>query len=367
MARAYIVLARNDLGDNFLQALDLVPNTSLRNFPYDVAGQTGYLSSYLLDGVNGPVATTGAGPILVDGDTYGLSAYLIDHVEGIGVIGALPALTAAEAVAASAAVEALVPAGGALTLAAIDAAVAGALTVTDTMQAALTLAVADNQADDYYNTWSIEITGGTGIGQTRTILDYANATDIFTTTVVFNPVTDGTSVYVLTPPIGLTAGNSSGTVEEVLRILSGERYKMDDTSVVEDGGNLFSIPRIGYFVTSPNVEGPESVYTDLGGGPLPVHGKNSFVGKVLPTTAAVQTGTEDTAFVNLRSIIDTADLHLSATLGALSTLKSSTFSFLNPNFTYGASGTAAALDTTAIGTDGQAAAVTVYAADGTVI
>lgn len=356
--RAFIVLRRNDLDENFLQALDLIPNESQRLPNQETYGQTCYLSHYLLDGVNNAVTTTGAGPILVAADTYGLSGYLIDHVEGLGVAPNLAALTAAEAVAASQAIEAEAAAGNPLTLADMDAAIAGALSVTNTMAAADTLAAADNQPDDYYNGWTVEITGGTGAGQTRTILDYVNATDVITPDVAFAPATDATSVYVLTPPVGLTAGNSTGSVEDILRILAGERWKIPAGSQVEDAGNLFDPTVRGFFVTAPNRVQP--VTTGPGG--------RKSTDRVLPEVAPVQTGTQDVNFVWLRHLYDAGDLHRSALLGALSKMKVATFTFLNSRFTYGAGGTALLLDgTTVIGTNGQAAAVQVYAADGTVI
>jgi len=287
MARAYIVLIRNDLADNFLEVLDLVPNTSQRSFPYTSGPQTGYLSHYLLDGVNGAVVTTGAGPILIDGDVYGLSAYLIDHVENSGA-GGDPALTAAEAIAISGALEARAAAGSSLTLADINT----------------------------------EINVPAGV----------SGSDL-----------DG------------TLGNSTGSVEEILRILAGERYKMPDGTQVEDGANAFDPTVGGYFVTTPNIQPTLS----KPGGRAP--------GSHIPTTAPTQTGTQDVNFVNIREIYDTGDLHRSALLGNLAELKAATFAFINPEFTYGAAGTAATLGTTAIGTTGAAAAVVVYDASGNVI
>jgi len=64
------------------------------------------------------------------------------------------------------------------------------------------LAVADNQADNFYNGWTVEILSGTGAGQTRTITDYANATDIATVGVAWATQPDATSVYLLTGPSG---------------------------------------------------------------------------------------------------------------------------------------------------------------------
>ena len=114
MARAYIVVARNDVPDNLLQTLDIWPNTSQRNAAVDPAGQTHYNSFFLLDGVNAPVALAAPAPnITVNGDTYGLSAYLVDNVlADFG--GADRALTAAEAIAVAARIEDRTPTWGML-------------------------------------------------------------------------------------------------------------------------------------------------------------------------------------------------------------------------------------------------------------
>jgi len=297
MARAYIVLLREDLPDNFLQTLDLVPNTSQRSFPYTPDGQTHYESFFLLDGVNLAVALTGAGPITVVGDNYGLSSYLVDRIENSGAVGT-PALTSAEAVQISGLIEADAAAGNALTAAVID----------------------------------------THINTPAGVL-----------------------------ASGLAVGNSTGTVEEIMRILSGERYKLPANTVVEDGANAY-VPGIkGYFVTHPNVEGPGSVRNQYGA----VRGRNPFTsGPVVPLTPPVQTGTEDTNFNNIRQIFDTGDLHRSAGSGALAEMKAATFTFINSDYTYN-TGVAATDAVTLAGTNipagGQAPAVAVYAADGTVI
>lgn len=356
--RAYIVLRRNDLGKNFLQALDLKPNTSQRSFPYEPPGQTAYLSHYLYDGVNNDVTTVGAGPITVAADTYGLSGYLIDRVEGLGAPGSRSSLTFLQVEAAVKAIAADAGNGNPLTLTDLDADIAGSMSVSNTMAAANTLNAADNQADDYYTDWTVEIIGGAGIGQKRTVTGYVHATDVITPDVAFSPATDGTSVYLLNPPVGLETGNSIGSVEDVLRILSGERWKIEAGSQVETVTGHFDDTARGYFVTAPNRVQP------ITSGP----GGRKSTDRVFPDALPVQTGTQDVNFVPLRHIYNTGDLHRSALLGALAKVKDSNFTFVNSSFTYGTGGTALLLDAvTSIGTNGQAAAVQVYAADGTVI
>jgi len=284
--RAYIVLLRNDLPDNLLEVLDLIPNTSQRRFPYETYGQTHYLSYYLLDGVNNAVTTAGAGPITIAADTYGLSGYLIDRIENTGTLGT-PALTAAEAVTIAGLIEADAAGGNPLTAPVIDAHIVAAT-------------VAGN---------------------------------------------------------GLALGNSTGTVEEILRILAGERYKIAAGVVVEDGANAY-VPGIkGFFTTPPNRVQPTTT------GP----GGRKSTDRVLPEVAPIQTPPEDVQHVFLRRIYDTGDLHRSALLGDLAELKDPNYSFLNAAFTYGAGGTALSLSGAFIGAGGGWQAVQVYDENGNVI
>lgn len=306
MARAYIVLARNDLDDSLLQVLDLKPNAtpSKGSRIYDGAPQGGYQTFFYADGVNGDVVTAGAGPITIDGDVYGLSAYLIDHVENTGSAG--EALTAAEANNIRDAILGEVALGNALTLADINA-----------------LIVA-------------EIGAGNDL--------------------------DG------------TLGNSTGSVEEVLRILAGERYKMPDATQVEDGGKLFTQAVGGFFVARPNVEVPDSARTSYGTA-RGLRGRKSTsplthvrAGEPRAGQAPVQTGQEDVNFNDVRVTVDTGDLHLSSASGVLDELNNATFVFLNPSFTYNG-GIAPATDAAGanLPATGAGRAVTVYDAAGNVI
>ena len=299
MARAYIVLARNDLDDSLLQVLDLQPNTSQLNpiLSGQNSGQTGYQTFYLIDGVNLPI-TTAAGPPITTGvaaDAYGLSAYLIDTIEN--QVGARAA-TAANAILASGDIEAAVAAGTALTSVEINVILAARI----------------------------------GAGSS------------------------------------LTAGNSTGTVEEILRILAGERYRVPAAAVLEDGVPNFIGARRGAFVVRPNVEDPASingVYGDVRGRKF--NSPVAYLRAGEPRALPVQTGLQDTNFNDVRQIVDAGDLHLSATNGVLADLKAATFAFENPAFTYGAAGTALTIGLGNILAGGAGRAVTVYDALGNVI
>jgi len=282
MARAYIVLARNDLPETGLQTLDLWPNTSQKGWPYDPGeGQTGYLSLYLIDGINVNVATTVG---VMDADSYGLSTYLKANVEDQAA-GA--ALTDVQANGAAADIEAAAAAGDPLTAADING--------------------------------HIQAQGGVNAGTT------------------------------------LTAGDSTGSVEEILRILAGERYKVPEGT---DVGVAAFIPGGGFFTTAANV-----VETLLHSG-----GRKGTepIGAQSGRTVA-QTGTEDVNHNDIRQTIDTEAVHRSALDGRLAQMADSSYAFSNPDFTYGAAGTALTLGLVNIGTDNAARAVTVYADDGSVI
>jgi len=318
MARAYIVLARNDLDEDLLQVLDLAPNSSQFSPAYDGqgTGQTGYLTHYLIDGVNVPVTLDipGAG----GGATrdfsaavpfhYGLSTYLMDCVgrpQAPGSPG--PALTVAEATNVAGDIEAAVAAGTPLTLAVINAIlVARVVAATD--------------------------------------LDGAGANS-----------------------------HSVGSVEDILRILAGERYRVAGGAEVQGGGGRWNPGPRGYFVDRPNVLTPDTVVSTQTG-TRSIRGRKHTAplshlrpGEPRAGNVPVQGAAQDTNFNDVRTIVETGHLHLSATDGVLADLKAATYAFENPAFTYGAAGTALTLGGANILAGGVARAITVYDADGNVI
>lgn len=114
MAKAYIVLTRNDLEGNYLDIKDLQPNTAMRNLIYSPVGQTHYLQNTVQ---NDLVLVTGTNPGTTNADYYGLSAYLVDNVDaGVGT-----ALTYLKANEAAFQIIRLAVSGSPITLAVIDA------------------------------------------------------------------------------------------------------------------------------------------------------------------------------------------------------------------------------------------------------
>jgi hypothetical protein len=77
----FICLAQ-EIADGTVNILDLLPNSSLRNLILDPEGQTKYVNRT----ENEPVATNEAGLVLQD--ARGLSAYLVDHTEPGGSLTA---------------------------------------------------------------------------------------------------------------------------------------------------------------------------------------------------------------------------------------------------------------------------------------
>jgi hypothetical protein len=310
MARAFIVLVRNDISDNLLQVLDLKPYTtpSIGTRVYSPPSQGGYQTFYTRDGVNGNVTTqagAGGGASLdTDGDTYGLAAYLLDNVEDSA---GTESLTAAEANTIAGLIYADAAAGTALTLARVN----------------------------------VHINTPAGVGDS----------DL-----------DG------------TVGNSTGSLLDILRILSGERYFLPDNSQVRAAAGTFDAVVRGYFVTAPNVEVPASVRTTHGVDRA-IRGRKSTApppflrpGEPRGGQAPVQTGTQNVLYNAVRVCLDTPDLHLSCANGALSRLKSATYAFENAAFTYGGGANPATTIANAnIAAGGVARAVVVYDADGNVI
>ena len=127
MARAYICLARNDLDENALQVLDLVPNTSQRNPIYDGEGQTGYLTWFRQ---NDLPTVSGLGPILAASTVYGLQAYLLSNVDNQAG-GGHKTPSVANCTTIATAILSAVAAGTALTAALVDAIVAVTLAGSD--------------------------------------------------------------------------------------------------------------------------------------------------------------------------------------------------------------------------------------------
>jgi hypothetical protein len=132
---------------------------------------------------------------------------------------------------------------------------------------------------------------------------------------------------------GGTAGGSlsTGSIEELLRVLSGEVYRLAAAAEVGDGSADF-VGSVGDFVTAPVL----AVSRGLGpGGADPSYGY-----PVVAPQPPAQTGTADLNFRNIRRIENTGAMSISSASGVLSELKAATYDWDNPAFTYSATGTA---------------------------
>lgn len=125
--------------------------------------------------------------------------------------------------------------------------------------------------------------------------------------------------------------NSTGSVEGVLRILSGEVYRLPAGSAVAGAAGVFPVAN--------NVHAPLGMFLVSG----------------------------DAGYRSFRKVTDTGALQLSAQSGHLSKLKDSSFVFVNPALTYGNGGTALTVYGDAINANHAKQAVLVYDASGNLI
>lgn len=282
----FICLRRTDLPTSSLQVLDLKPNTSQRNLVYDPPGQTKYVS---YRPQTDTVATTGAGPITTTIDAQGLAAYAIDHVQAGGLSGGVLALTATQANAVSTALIVRLDGGLALTLAAVNAVLAGVVANTDLLagtQATATVTVASYGDVSNGDTVTIEgnaftvaaapgvdeFAAGANANDTATNLAAAinlatnSLVGIVTAVAVLNVVTltavvpgsagdaftlatDDAVAFTVSGAIfgGSTGSGSTGNLDELLRIVAGEEYSLLSGSTVEDSGNAMEQTISGSF------------------------------------------------------------------------------------------------------------------------
>jgi hypothetical protein len=69
--------------------------------------------------------------------------------------------------------------------------------------------------NDFYNNAVVILTGGTGIGQARTITDYVGATKVATVSPAWDTVPDATSVFMIIPMFPAVAGGTAPTAAEI--------------------------------------------------------------------------------------------------------------------------------------------------------
>ena len=161
---------------------------------------------------------------------------------------------------------------------------------------------------------------------------------------------------------GIAVGNSTATLEQILRIAAGEIYVLPAGIISGAGaapaattGGAFVAALFGHFATAANVV--------TGGG---VRGRG--LGTPITAGTPTQTAPQNVAFRNARRIYDTGDLHRSILNGQLSDVLPDTWTWVNSEFTYGG-GAAPASDVAGnnIAAGGASRACTTYDALGNVL
>ena len=297
MPHAYICLLRNDLDHNNLQVLDLKPNTSQRNPSLTVTGQTGYLSHSI-----GFEDST-----VVSGDSY-VSGSLFTYP--------------------------LCDTGSNLVSVAAPDDAHATPTADFGLEAYLRERVQRAGAGGRIM-WRGDI--HTVVGQILSRFTQGLSLTLTDINTILNGVVAGTALT--------SAGGSDsfGSVEDVLRILAGEKYTTPSNTVITNGSGVFGslAARTGLIATA----------TD----PSLWHAEGHFL------TSA------ENGFSDVRAYAMSGPLNISCLTGALSKLKSPAFSWKNPSFTYGPSGNAGDFYGNHIGVNGVSAAVVVYDSNGNVL
>lgn len=237
---------------------------------------------------------------------------------------------------------------------------AGPITASSTVYGlrAYLLSNIDNQAAGGGNHNTPSVANCTTIA--NAILSAANAGTALTAAVVDGLVAATCAGSDLT---GTTAAGSqsTGSIISLLRVLSGEVYRLSSGTVVAAGGGATFVGNCGAFVTAPDY----TPSTGLGGGTNA--GNDPAYGfPVVRNQSPTQTGSRDLTFRNVRRFDVNTYFTLSANLGEMSVLKAATFSWRNPAFTYTASGTATSVTGASL-TSFVQRGITVYSETGAVL
>ena len=104
----------------------------------------------------------------------------------------------------------------------------------------MTLAAGESAIDDYFAGAEVTITGGTGIGQTRTIQSYVGSSKIATVSQAWDVTPDATSTYRVNSSKDylVTAANSTGTVTYTAKNKGEHGNSIDIRLNVNDGEEL---------------------------------------------------------------------------------------------------------------------------------
>jgi hypothetical protein len=304
--RAYIVPVRTDIGDIKLQVLDLSPNTSQRNSAIDPPGQTGYFK-YTLDVLGDTVVSDGS------------------YVSGSTNTETLDALDTADTTGGGNDAKVTHVANFGLPAYLRERVNADPGTANTCLSPAEALACAESIISRVVDNLSVTVE------VINTILtDEVGADTDF----------DGESV---------TDSLSFGSLEDVLRILSGEVYVVRANTIITDENDVF----LDYSDRATLVDNATSdtFYDD-----------NTFLER------------GESGFRDIRPLVVSGNLRISCREGRISHLiGTNTLTFTNPNFAYTASQVrawkprATLIDGTNIDSTGEAVVCRVYDQDGELI
>lgn len=144
----------------------------------------------------------------------------------------------------------------------------------------ITLAVTASAVDDTYNDFLINITGGTGSGQTRRIRDYVGATKVATVSVDWTTPPDATSVYSIFAQVVYAPISDSFESVAIYYFLDGQRHRLAGArGTVEFTMNREQLPMLKFTFTGKRVAqdasaNPTPDFDDFQE-PLPVNDTNT--------------------------------------------------------------------------------------------
>ena len=143
----------------------------------------------------------------------------------------------------------------------------------------ITLDSGSSATDDFYNTGNVHIIGGTGAGQSRYISDYVGSTKVATVQENWATNPDGTSIFRITPPIGVDAASISrdqvaaDNLETMLDGAGGQTLSLKQINCVNSTGDAIVASSTG-----SNGKGINATGNGTGAGILSTGGATSGSG-----------------------------------------------------------------------------------------
>lgn len=166
-------------------------------------------------------------------------------------------------------------------------------TATAGAAGSITLGASASAVDGAYNGLTINITGGTGSGQSAVIAGYVGATKVATLTAPLATVTDATSVYTIPAQVVYKRVSTNFesaalycNVDNLRHILLGARGTVS-VKCTAQGIPMWSFSLTGLYGTPTDTVMPGAVTYTMYKDPLPVNGTNTTAININGYTAAV--------------------------------------------------------------------------------